>query len=372
MSDLTRVDLLRLARSEGIGPVNFQRMLAQYRTPGAALAALPDRAIRAGRPTPPKIPSRDAAEAELAGTEVLGGRILFRGDADYPPLLATLPDAPAALSVLGNPARLARRAAGIVGARNASAAGLRIAESLSAELAASGILIVSGLARGIDAAAHRAALHPGLTVAAIAGGLDKIYPPEHADLQAQIAERGCVVTEAALGTVPQSRHFPRRNRLIAGLSLGCVIVEAAQKSGTLITADLALRYGREVFAAPGSPLDPRARGGNALIREGAHLVETAADVLRDLPPYPDFSAPFSMGFAEPVSPWGQGGQDAWCDLDQTLNVVVGLLSPVPVTVDEVVQRCQFSVSAVLTVLTELELAGRVEFLPGGLVALLPT
>jgi len=378
-----RAACLRLARSEGVGPVTYRRLLETYRTPDAALEALPERARRAGRATTPTIPSLDAIETELHKTEALGGRVLLLGEPDYPPLLATLPDAPPALGILGNPARLSCRAVGIVGARNASASGLRLAESLATELTHAEICVISGLARGIDASAHRAALHTGRTAAAIAGGLDTIYPPEHATLQAEIAEKGCLVTEAPLGTIPQARHFPRRNRLIAGIALGCVIIEAAKRSGTLITADMALRYNRILYATPGSPLDPRSHGGNDLIRNGAILTETAADILRELPPYPfdkkhenfafqTFPTPVIPGFSEPPHPFGHTPRTDWPDLDAALDHVRSLLSHAPVSVDEVMRRCQFSTSAVLTVLTELELGGVVEFLPGGQVALLPT
>ena len=212
---------------------------------------------------------------ELRGFARLGARMLFAGEPDYPPLLALLDDAPAAIAVLGDPALLASRAIALVGGRNASANGQRMAETLAAELARS-LVVVSGLARGIDAAAHAGAMQTGRTIAAVAGGLDMPYPPEHADLQRRIAESGAVLSEAPLGTAPQARHFPRRNRIIAGLSLGVVVVEAALRSGSLITARLAQEAGRELFAVPGSPLDPRSRGANDLIRQGAHLTETAA------------------------------------------------------------------------------------------------
>ncbi|NVN41915.1 DNA-processing protein DprA, partial [Ameyamaea chiangmaiensis] len=226
--------------------------------------------------------------------------------------------------------------------------------------------IVSGLARGIDAAAHRGALAmreggvPGVTVAAVAGGLDRVYPPEHADLQAEIGACGVVVTEAPLGTTPQSRHFPGRNRIIAGLSLGCVVVEAALRSGTLITARLALAYDRVLYAVPGSPLDPRARGSNDLLRHGATLVEDGADVLRTLPEslHP---ALFPGGFAEPDMPWDVSNAEATRQRD----VLRALLSFAPMPVDELARRCQFSIPFVLARLTELELAGLCAFAPGG-------
>ena len=306
------IDRLRLARTEGVGPVAYRRLLARYGSAAAALDALPGLARAGGRPSPQAVPSPDDAMRELRGFAKLGARMLFAGEPDYPPLLALLDDAPAAIAVLGDPALLANRAIALVGGRNASANGQRMAENLAAELARS-LVVVSGLARGIDAAAHAGAMQTGRTIAAVAGGLDMPYPPEHADLQRRIAESGAVVTEAPLGTAPQARHFPRRNRIIAGLALGVVVIEAALRSGSLITARLAQEAGRELFAVPGSPLDPRSRGANDLIRQGAHLTETAQDVLDNLPDHPSreglardplFAQDTAPGLAEPLESWG--------------------------------------------------------------------
>ena len=315
---------------------------------------------------------------ELRGLARLGARMVFAGEPDYPPLLALLDDAPAAIAVLGDPALLANRAIALVGGRNASANGQRMAENLAAELARS-LVVVSGLARGIDAAAHSGAMQTGRTVAAVAGGLDMPYPPEHADLQRRVAESGAVVTEAPLGTAPQARHFPRRNRIIAGLALGVVVVEAALRSGSLITARLAQEAGRELFAVPGSPLDPRSRGANDLIRQGAYLVETAQDVLDNLPDHPSreglardplFARSTPPGVAEPLETWGEPTESA-ADLAKTRRQVIDLLGSSPTAVDDVVRRCQFSAAAVMAALLELELAGRIATLPGSRVALLP-
>ncbi|MFT9214941.1 MAG: DNA-processing protein DprA, partial [Acetobacter malorum] len=279
----TLVACLRLARTESVGPRTWRRLLSQYHTAEAALEALP-RLPQRGR-VPLVIPSRDSILREIEATLHIGGRILTLLDADYPFLLKEIPDAPPVLSVLGDVAALSKPGIGLIGARNASSSGLRLAESLATELVEAGVSVVSGLARGIDTAAHKGALHrQGLTVAAIAGGLDKPYPLQNAHLQAEIAEKGAVVTEAPLGTAPLNRHFPRRNRLIAGMTLGCVVVEAAPKSGSLITARLVGEYGRELFAVPGSPLDPRCRGSNDLLRNGAVLTESVADILPHLPP----------------------------------------------------------------------------------------
>jgi DNA processing protein len=381
-SDAAQIDRLRLARTEGVGPVTYRRLLDRYPDPAAAIAALPGLARAGGRPRPPAIPSRRDAARELERVAELGGRFLFLGDDDYPPLLALLDDAPPVLAVLGDPALLSRRAVALVGGRNASANGQRVAELLAADLARAGLVVVSGLARGVDTAAHVGALRSGHTVAAIAGGLDQPYPPENAALQAEIAERGAVVSEAPLGTAPQSRHFPRRNRIIAGLALGVVVVEAAPKSGSLITARLALDAGRELFAVPASPLDPRGRGSNDLIRQGAHLTEEAADVLANLPDHPSRvglqrGPLFAGSFAREPDPEPWEPPPSWPVPTpgnapvprETQLQVVELLSPSPTTVDDVVRRCQLSAAVVGAVLLELELAGRVEMLPGNRVAL---
>jgi DNA processing protein len=367
------IDRLRLARTDGVGPVTYRRLMAQFGTAAEAIAGLPDLARAGGRAASPAIPSARDAERELMRVEKLGGRMLFVGGADYPPMMALLPDPPPVLSILGNPLALQGRAVGVVGARNASANGQRIAEALATDLAAQGLVVVSGMARGIDAAAHAGALHVGLTVAATAGGLDQPYPPEHADLQARIAERGCVITEAPFGTAPQSRHFPRRNRLIAGLSLGLVVVEAALRSGSLITARLAQDADRELFAVPGSPLDPRCRGTNDLIRQGAHLVESAEDVLANLPEDPrrlsqgsHFARDVDQGFAEELDLWDTP-PDPDFDLALAQRVLLGLLSPSPTDLDELVRRSALPAPAVMAALTRLELALQVEFVPGARV-----
>lgn len=372
------IDRLRLARAEGVGPVAYRRLLARYGSAAAALDALPALARAGGRSSMPAVPSADDAARELAELSRLGARMIFAAEPDYPPLLALLDDAPAAITVLGDAASLSNRAVALVGGRNASANGQRVAENLAAELARS-VVVVSGLARGIDAAAHMGALQAGRTVAAVAGGVDVPYPPEHADLQRRIAESGAVVTEAPLGTAPQARHFPRRNRIIAGLALGVVVVEAALHSGSLITARLAQEAGRELFAIPGSPLDPRSRGANDLIRQGAHLTETAQDVLDNLPDHPKreglarvplFAGDSAPGLSEPPERWQEPPEGAR-ELVRIRQQVIDLLGPSPTAVDDIVRRCQFSAAAVLAILLELELAGRIETLPGSRVALLP-
>jgi DNA processing protein len=367
------IQRLRLVRAEGVGPITCRRLLDRYRTPAEALDALPGLVRAGGKASPPRIPSASDATREFEQTEKLGGRLIFINDPDYPPLLAQLDDAPPVIAVLGDAALLALPAVAIVGGRNASAAGLRIAETLAEDLAAH-VTIVSGLARGIDGIAHTAAMRTGRTVAAIAGGLDVPYPAENTNLQHLIAERGAVLTEATPGTQPQARHFPRRNRLIAGLSLGVVVVEAARRSGSLITARIAQDLGREVFAVPGSPLDPRTRGGNDLLREGAVLTETVQDVLDNLS---GFGAlfPFGPDRSDPPDPPSCESSEADqlenpSGLDRARSQVVALLGPTPTKVDDLMRRCQLSPAAVMAVLLELELAGRVETLPGNRFALL--
>ena len=369
------IDRLRLVRTESVGPITYRRLLARFETPAEALSALPELARAGGRATAPRIPTPAEAEREFTALARLGGRFIFLGTPDYPAYLAQLPDAPPVIAVLGDASLLHSRAIGIVGARNASANGMRMAESLGAELAST-LTVVSGLARGIDAAAHTGALRTGKTIAVIAGGLDLPYPPENEKLQRLIAQSGAVVAEAPLGTAPIARHFPKRNRIIAGLVLGLVVIEAAARSGSLLTARMALEAGRELFGVPGSPLDPRSQGANGLIRQGAHLTESAADVLANLPDHPArqglgrdpmFQHGAPSGFAEPPPAWIDPAEDAR-ELARARLEIPPLIGADPVGVDEIARRCQLSGAAVTAVLLELELAGRVETLAGNRVA----
>jgi DNA processing protein len=370
MSDWTdQIDRLRLVRTEGVGPVTYRRLLERYRTPAAALDALPRLAKAGGRTTPPpSVPVADI-KRELERTASLGGRVIFLGDPDYPPLLAMMDDAPPALTLHGDAELALRQCVATVGGRNASANGQRMAETLAAELAAS-VVVVSGLARGIDTAAHQGAMRTGRTIAVIAGGIDQPYPPENSNLHRRIAETHLLISEAPIGTVPQARHFPRRNRIIAGLSLGVVVVEAAPRSGSLITARIAQEAGREVFAVPGSPLDPRARGGNDLIRQGAILVESAADVLDNLPLEPATARPHFSGLSQPgLPPYDVSAPSEHAP--EAVSEILSLLSPEPTMVDDLVRRCHLTPSVTMAVLLELELAGRVETFAGSRVALSP-
>jgi len=355
-----RIARLRLIRTPKIGPITYAQLLARFGTAPHALAAVPDLARRGGGAAPALTP-RAVVEREIDQLAALGARYVFLGDAAYPPLLARLESAPPVLIVRGDRALSGRPAIAMVGARNASAAGIRLARQLAADLVAEGVVVVSGLARGVDTAAHWGALSGG-TIAVIAGGIDTIYPPENADLQEQIAARGLLVAEQPPGLEPRARHFPYRNRIIAGIATGTVVVEAAPRSGSLITARYAADFGRDVMAVPGSPLDPRAQGCNQLIREGAVLVQSAADIL-------DAIGPVGGGpLASPERAYAPPPVVADAD-DGDRASVTGLLGPVPVPVDELVRLSGRPPAIVQTVLLELELAGRLERHAGGRASL---
>jgi DNA processing protein len=355
---------LRLARTPGVGPVTFAQLIARFGTAAAALDALPDLARRGGG-RPPAAPPEGAVAQEEARVAALGGRYLFLGEADYPALLAELDDAPPALIALGDVALASRSpCVAVVGARNASAAACRFARELSLDLARGGAVVVSGLARGIDAQAHAGALgaaSQGGTVAVTGCGPDVVFPSENRALQAQVGTQALLLTEHPPGTEPLARHFPRRNRIIAGLSAGTVVVEAAPRSGSLITARLAGEQGREVMAVPGHPSDPRAQGCNGLIRDGAVLVQCAADVLEQVRPLD------ARAVRSPATRWNGPPPDEADDAAR--RDVLRLLGHVPVPVDELVRQSGHAPGSVQMVLVELELAGRLERHAGGRVSL---
>ena len=352
---------LRLIRSDQIGPVTYRQLVQRFGSAQAALDALPDLARRGGGKAL-RIAGLDEAERELAAVAGFGAHLIFLGTADYPNLLARTESAPPAIAVRGDTALLDRPAVGIVGARNASAAGTRFARGLASDLADAGLVVVSGLARGIDAAAHEGALGGG-TVAVIAGGIDVAYPPETADLQRRIGEQGLVVAEMPFGTQPQARHFPRRNRIIAGLCAGTVVVEGALRSGSLITARLAAEAGREVMAVPGSPLDPRAQGCNILIREGATLVQSAADIVEAVSAFSGSGELRSLALGYETAPVALETGDA------EVAAIDALLSPTPVPIDELIRLSGLPSAVVAAVLLDLELGGRLVRHAGGRVAL---
>ncbi len=358
MSD-PREARLRLIRSANVGPVTYAQLVARFGEAEAALEALPMLAARGGGRAP-AIADAGAVRREIATVERLGARYLFLGDPDYPSLLAELESAPPALIVRGDAAIPARMTIAMVGARNASAAACRFARQLALGLGEAGVAVVSGLARGIDTAAHIGSIGSG-TVAVIANGIDLVFPPENAELQERIAREGLLVAEQPPGTEPLARFFPSRNRIIAGLALGTVVVEAAPRSGSLITARIAAEAGRDVMAVPGSPLDPRAQGCNLLIREGATLVQSVDDILEAVRPIDPRALRSPAGRYDAGSP-----QDAG---DAERRSVTALLGPVPVAVDEVIRQVRLPPAVVQTVLLELELAGRLERHAGGRVSL---
>lgn len=354
------VDRLRLVRSPGIGPVTYRQLIARFGNAAAALDAVPDLAARGGG-KPPRLASIAEAEREVARVEALGARYLVIGQGLYPRSLAEIDDAPPLLTVKGDLQLLDRPLVAIVGARNSSAAACRFARQLAYDLSRHDAVVVSGLARGIDSAAHDGALESG-TIGVVAGGIDVFYPPENESRQTAMFERGLVIAEMPPGTEPRARHFPYRNRIIAGLASGTVVVEAAPKSGSLITARLAAEAGREVMAVPGSPLDPRAQGCNQLIRDGATLVQNAADVLEAI-------RPIQPIFASPRTPY-QPAEQEWFDGDGgVLGVVEELLGPSPVPVDEIIRLSGAPSGAVQMVLLELDLADRLDRHAGGKVSL---
>lgn len=355
-----RFACLRLIRSPNIGPVSYRQLLVRFGSAANALQALPDLAARGGNRTAMLADPREI-EREMAAAHAAGARYLFLGDPDYPELLTHLDNGPPVLLVRGDIGLLKRDLVAIVGARNASAGASRFARSLGLELGNEGFVVVSGLARGIDTAAHVGSLERG-TVAVIAGGIDIAYPPENRELQDKIADCGLLIAEMPPGTEPRARHFPHRNRIIAGLSLGTVVVEAAPKSGSLITARLAAELGREVMAIPGSPLDPRSRGCNQLIREGATLVQNAAEISELLRPL-DQRVRRTHVHARTWTPTVEEGDDS------DRRAVIGLLGMTFVSVDELVRQSGASQPVAQMVLLELELAGKLERGAGGKVRL---
>lgn len=369
MMDQDRFDAIRLARSPRIGPITFRQLLARFGSAGEALRALPDLARRGGGAKGMDIAPEAQIAREVEQVEALGASWLIWGDADYPALLAEADDAPPVLVWRGDIALAQGRCVAMVGARNASATACRFARGLAQQLAAEGVTVVSGLARGIDTAAHQGALGQGggggATVGVIASGIDIAYPPENAALQEQVAREGLLLAEQSPGASPRAQNFPHRNRIIAGLSLATVVVEAAPRSGSLITARLAGNYGREVLAVPGSPADPRAQGCNQLIRDGATLIQSAADVLEAI------SHIDARAVRMPRVQWDAASQEVAADLHAGERTSLqDLLGPVAVPVDELIRQSGIAPAAVQMALLELELAGKLERHAGGRVSLI--
>jgi DNA processing protein len=364
-SEQDKLDWLQLTRTDNVGPITFYRLLENFGSASAALAALPSLSKRGGKVKPLTAPSRDSVMREYEELQKRGGDIICAGENDYPLPLAATEDAPPVLSYIGDRKMFRRASLAIVGARNASLNGRKFTETLARELGASGQVITSGLARGIDTAAHTGALDTG-TIAVVAGGIDIIYPPENEKLYRQIGELGLVVAESPLGMEPLARHFPRRNRIVSGLSAGVIVIEATLNSGSLITARLAAEQGRDVYAIPGHPLDPRAEGPNRLIRDGATLVTRAQDIIQNL------GAFTGRSFDEkPQFPWIPAAPATEeIPPEEARDLILSTLSLTPLAVDELVRTCQLTIPVVQTILLELELAGRLQRLPGNRVVLL--
>ena len=369
LTDDERIAWLRLIRSENVGPVTFWHLLRHYGSAASALEALPELSRRGGRPGPVRIASVAAAEAEIGATGKAGARLVAAQEPDYPWRLAMTEDAPPLLSLAGAAALGNAPVVAIVGARNASSNGKRIARTIAQALGEAGVAVASGLARGIDAAAHAGALETG-TIAVVAGGIDVCYPPEHDEMMQDIASRGAVLAEQPVGMAPQGRHFPRRNRIISGISSGVLVVEAAARSGSLITARCAGEQGRDVFAVPGSPLDPRCTGANGLLRDGAILTESADDILHVLQP----GLHEAPGGAEPAALSLDSTDEAPhmaadSTIADTRRSLADHLSPTPTPVDDLVREFGDDSATVSAALLELELAGKLERHPGNRVAL---
>ena len=366
LSDRQRLNWLRLIRTENVGPVSFRTLINRFGSAEAALAHLPELALAGGAARPARIPSEADAAAEMEAAHRFGARFVAVGETDYPPMLRRMDAPPPLIAVKGEARLFYRPGVAIVGARNASASGARMAQMLASGLGRAGYTVVSGLARGIDAAAHEASIATG-TVGVLAGGLDRPYPPENVRLADRIAAEGVLVSEMPFGWEPRARDFPRRNRLVAGLGLGLVVVEAAQRSGSLISARLANEMGRLVFAVPGSPLDPRAAGTNGLIKDGAMLVTEVRDVTDALAPLTqsDGAPPMlGAGEAEDLSAAPPPAEDERA-------LVLEALSPTPIQTDDLLRHTGIAPAQLAMVLLELDLAGRLERHAGGAVSLLP-
>ncbi|WP_074206400.1 DNA-processing protein DprA [Parasphingorhabdus marina] len=363
-------DRLRLIRSSNVGPVSYYRLLKEFGTAKRALEALPDLARGGGRRRP-EIASAETVAREIESVQQVGGKYLFHDDPDYPAILSELRNAPPVLIWRGNISLLQNPSVAVVGARNASAASRSFARQLANELSEQGMTVVSGLARGIDTAAHEGSIQHG-PVAVIAGGTDVYFPPENQALQERIAETGLLLSEQPPGTEPHARHFPFRNRIIAGLATGALVIEAAPRSGSLITARLAAESGRQVMAVPGSPMDPRSQGCNSLIREGASLIQSAEDVLELIRPIDE-----RMSRPMPSEPQSRT-KPAASPIDRPLVAtnrqdqeakIIDLLSATPVTVDELIRQSHLDPSDIQLILLELELAGKLTRSAGARVAL---
>ncbi len=372
LSDIQRIAWLRLIRSSNVGPTTFRQLINKFGTATAALEVLPELTRRGGSKTSPRITSLEDAEREIEQLQTMGARLVAIGEKDYPHLLQFIHSPPPLLAMMGTPKHNNSATIGIVGARNASAAGQKLAASLATELGEAGYLIISGLARGIDSAAHHAALTTG-TIAVYAGGLDQTYPAENIPLAEKILQNGGVlISEMPLGYTPRAQDFPRRNRLVSGMSKAILVIEAAKRSGSLITARLALEQNRDVFAVPGSPMDPRAGGTNKLIQDGAKLVTSAKDIIEELelehaPSDLFFQHPEGIFHHEESEETKSPSNEAVLESDHA--TLLAALSPTPIAVDDLISATALPASVVQSILLDLDLAERIERSSGQLVAL---
>ncbi len=371
LNETERLAWLRLIRTDNIGPITFYQLIERFGSASEALAALPELSRRGGRKKPLTAPPESQITKEYKALQKLGGQIITVKDSAYPLALTATDDAPPVLSILGNPALLNKSCIAIVGARNASLNGRKFAAKIAGDLGARGQIITSGLARGIDTAAHQGSLNTG-TIAVVAGGVDVVYPEENQKLYDSIIEKGVVVAESPLGAKPYAAAFPRRNRIVSGISKGVIVVEATHRSGSLITARMAGEQGRDVYAVPGSPLDPRASGPNHLIREGATLIRNADDVLEILM---DFSG---KALREPPAQYAHFTPHLVSNTYETSEnspeimqeKILAHLSFTPISVDELIRACHLTISELQSCVLELELAGRIKRLPGNKISLL--
>jgi DNA processing protein len=371
LSEQERLNWLRLIRTDNIGPITFYQLVEHFGSAKDALDALPELSQRGGRKKPLSPPPIGQVTTEYKALTKRGGTLLTVKDQAYPLALSAIDDAPPVLSVLGNSALLNRSCIGIVGERNASLNGKKFASKLAKDLGAREQIIVSGLARGIDTAAHQGSLASG-TIAVVAGGVDVVYPEENQKLYDEIIEKGAVIAESAYGAKPFAAAFPRRNRIVSGLSAAVIVVEAGMRSGSLITARMAGEQGRDIMAVPGSPLDPRAQGPNHLIREGATLVRGAEDVIEIITNFSSkgFREPFAQAqsfFHEPIE------IDVFTNENERESLqekILSNLSFTPINVDELVRACHVTISELQLIVMELELAGRIKRLSGNKIILL--
>ncbi len=365
LDEKEKIAWLRLFRTENVGPITFYQLVDNFGSAQKAIETLPSLSRNGGRLKNLSVYSESAAIAEMEALHSLGGQMLFAAEKLYPLSLAAIDDAPPVISVLGNPKLLNLATIGMVGARNASLNGRKFAEKLAKDLGSGGQMVASGLARGIDTSAHTGSLETG-TIAVVAGGIDIIYPPENTALYHKIKSEGCIIAESPLGMEPLARHFPKRNRIISGLSSGVVVVEATLKSGSLITARMAAEQGRDVYAIPGHPFDPRASGPNKLIQDGATLVQNADDILENIRTFTGVRQVLEEPSQTPWSPLEMSESET----EDIRTQILQNMSTTPVTVDELVRNCHLTIPAVQMVLLELELAGRIQRLPANRIVLI--